>query len=146
MRALDMAGQRFGRLTACERVPAPKTDGKKNAWWECVCECGERIRARATHLRAKQVRSCGCLKRADLWGRRFGRLTVEQLAPEKNIHGSRPWVCKCDCGATVERTGWQLQSGDTTSCGCALRDARAAFGQRSNGATHKAKARLCTSP
>ena len=51
MRALDLTGQRFGRLTACERVPAPKTDGKKNAGWECVCECGERVKARATHLR-----------------------------------------------------------------------------------------------
>lgn len=143
MRPLDITGQRFGRLTACERVPRPKTDHKKNAWWECVCECGERIRVRATHLRAKQVRSCGCLKRADLWGQRFGRLVVEDLKPEKNERGGRPWVCRCDCGNVVERSGWQLLSKDTTSCGCAMRDAQAAFRARANGATRQA--RTCTS-
>jgi hypothetical protein len=144
-RAVNLTGQRFGRLTVCVQAPRPKTDRKGYAWWECVCECGERVIVRSTHLRQREVRSCGCLKRADLWGQRFGRLVVEDLGAEKDDRGGRPWICRCDCGAVVRRSGWQLTSRDTTSCGCALRDARAAFGQRSNGATHKSKA-LCTSP
>jgi hypothetical protein len=142
--AVNITGQRFGRLTVCERVPTPKTDTKKNAWWECVCECGERVKVRATHLRAKQVRSCGCMRREDLWGQRFGRLVVEDLAAEKDERGGRPWICRCDCGAVVRRSGWQLTSKDTTSCGCAMRDAQASFGRRSNGAIRRA--RTCPSP
>jgi len=143
--AVNLTDKRFGRLTVCVQAPRPKTDRKGYAWWECVCECGERVIVRSTHLRQREVRSCGCLKRADLWGQRFGRLVVEDLGAEKDARGGRPWICRCDCGTVVRRSGWQLTSRDTTSCGCALRDARAAFGQRANGATHKAKA-LCTSP
>jgi hypothetical protein len=126
---LDLTEQRFGRLTACFRVPTPPTDRKKNVWWECVCECGARVRVRATHLRQHTVRSCGCKRREDLWGQRFGRLVVEDLTPEKTARGGREWVCRCDCGAVVLRSGWQLTARDSTSCGCALREHRERFGE-----------------
>jgi hypothetical protein len=126
---LDLTEQRFGRLTACHRVPTPPTDRKKNVWWECVCECGARVRVRATHLRQRTVRSCGCKRREDLWGQRFGRLVVEDLTSEKTARGGREWVCRCDCGAVVLRSGWQLTARDSTSCGCALREHRERFGE-----------------
>jgi len=139
MPALNLTEQRFGRLVACHRVPTPKTDRKRNAWWECVCECGERVIARASRLRSGEVRSCGCKRTYDLWGQTFGRLTVVDRS-EKQLDGLRKWVCTCACGANgVMRYGWQLRSGDTTSCGCAMREAQARFGQRSNGAVRAAK-------
>lgn len=129
MRALDLTEQRFGKLTACHRVPRPPTDKKRNAWWECICECGERVTVRAAHLRALDVRSCGCIRRTDLWGQRFGRLVVEDLTPEKTVRGVREWVCRCDCGNVVTREGWQLMGKDSTSCGCAMRDHQSRFGE-----------------
>lgn len=139
MPALNLTEQRFGKLTACQRVPAPKTDRKGNAWWECVCECGERVTVRACHLRSGEVRSCGCKRTYDLWGERFGRLVVVDRS-EKQIDGLRKWVCDCDCGTrAVLRYGWQLRSKDSTSCGCAMLEARARFGQRSNGGIRAAK-------
>lgn len=59
----------------------------------------------------------------DLIGVRFGRLTVLK----RSITGKRvPWQCACDCGAVVVRAQADLRKGDTTSCGCAKRDATAA--------------------
>ena len=59
----------------------------------------------------------------ELAGVRFGRLTVLR----RSITGRRvPWVCQCDCGAVVVRAQGDLRRGDTTSCGCAKRDATVA--------------------
>jgi hypothetical protein len=127
---LDLTGQRFGLLTACERRPTPPSDRKKNRYWECVCECGQRVTVRANHLRSGATRSCGCKRTYDLWGQRFGRLVVVDRS-EKQLDGLRRWVCECDCGArNVLRFGWQLRARDSVSCGCALRDAQAEFAAR----------------
>lgn len=47
---------------------------------------------------------------------RFGRLLVTERAPNRGT-ASR-WVCKCDCGNTVEVFGSSLRQGKTKSCGC----------------------------
>ena len=56
-------------------------------------------------------------KKYDLTGKRFGKLTVIGESPNKKW-GQRIWVCKCDCGNTVEVCGGNLKSGHTNSCGC----------------------------
>lgn len=56
----------------------------------------------------------------ELSGVRFGRL----IAVQKATSGKRAaWHCVCDCGAEVVKAQGDLRSGDTTSCGCARRDA-----------------------
>ena len=136
----ELTGQRFGLLTVCKQMPTPSFDKKRNRYWECVCECGERTVVRTAHLRSGQSRSCGCTRRYDLWGKRFGRLTVVDRS-EKQLDGERRWVCDCDCGTHgVLRHGWQLRSGDSVSCGCALKEAQAQFGQRRIEAWKKKKA------
>lgn len=53
----------------------------------------------------------------DRVGQRFGRLVVIGENP-KRMGGQVVWICQCDCGSIVEvRTG-NLQSGNTTGCGC----------------------------
>lgn len=55
-------------------------------------------------------------KAIDLVGKRFGRLTVIERAPNK---GSKTmWLCKCDCGNTKSIKTYSLTSGVTKSCGC----------------------------
>ena len=55
--------------------------------------------------------------KVDRLGQRYGRLTVIAESPRRE-GGQVCWVCKCDCGKIVEvRTG-NLQSGNTTGCGC----------------------------
>jgi hypothetical protein len=57
----------------------------------------------------------------DLKGLRFGRLAVIEQNGKTNT-GFRKWDCICDCGASVNVAGTSLTSGNTTSCGCYLRE------------------------
>ena len=57
------------------------------------------------------------MKYNDLTGRRFGRLTVVERAPDDD-HGNILWYCKCDCGGEKRTRSNALTSGKATSCGC----------------------------
>lgn len=56
---IDLTGQRFGRLTAIERV---ENKGKATMW-RCMCDCGNVTVVAAGALRSNEVRSCGCLQK-----------------------------------------------------------------------------------
>ena len=95
----------------------------------CLCDCGGTRYATAANLKKGEITNCGCQShkpRHDLTGQRFGRLEVVGLAPpEVRSPGarSRCWVCRCDCGNLTTVPSDSLLSGNTTSCGCAQRDA-----------------------
>lgn len=56
----------------------------------------------------------------DLTGKRFGRLTVLERAPN---HGKRTmWLCCCDCNTQKVVSSDELKSGKTQSCGCLHRE------------------------
>ena len=56
------------------------------------------------------------MKRKDLTGQRFGRLTV--LGPAYSRNGRWYWNCKCDCGEKTVKNGHDLLGGKIKSCGC----------------------------
>lgn len=51
---IDIAGQRFGRLTAIEPVYNEVT------YWRCLCDCGKETLVRMSNLRSGHAASCGC--------------------------------------------------------------------------------------
>jgi len=55
-------------------------------------------------------------------GRRFGRLVVLELRPERNGDGGTLWHCRCDCGGEHIARGDHLRRGTTKSCGCLRRE------------------------
>jgi hypothetical protein len=57
-RPIDIANQKFGRLTA--HWPVGRDSGG-NVRWLCSCECGKLVYFPCTRLRTGLVRSCGCL-------------------------------------------------------------------------------------
>ena len=60
-------------------------------------------------------------KRADLTGRRFGRLTA--LRPTGGSrHTSAVWLCRCACGRTHTVPASGLVSRCSRSCGCLRRE------------------------
>ena len=59
---------------------------------------------------------------ANLLDKTFGRLTVKAYAGLSK-HSSRLWLCICDCGKETTIPTSALQSGNTTSCGCARYEA-----------------------
>ena len=57
MRALDLKGERFGRLRVLIRA-----DRSGRTAWECECECGSTTTVATGKLTGGQTRSCGCLR------------------------------------------------------------------------------------
>lgn len=55
---IDETGRIFGELTVVERA---KNTLRGNTQWRCKCSCGNEIIARASNLRGKITKSCGCL-------------------------------------------------------------------------------------
>lgn len=49
------------------------------------------------------------MKRIDLTGQRFGRLTV--IRYDHSEHDGVHWLCKCDCGNEKVAAGYSLRSG-----------------------------------
>ncbi len=60
----------------------------------------------------------------DLVGKRFGRLEVISLCPERNKYGKTLWRCKCECGNTIIAIGSLLKRGNIKSCGCLYKETR----------------------
>lgn len=62
------------------------------------------------------------VKKLDLTGQKYHRLTVLELAPM--INGRSAWRCRCDCGIIKIIKTDSLRSGDTKSCGCLNQEQR----------------------
>lgn len=56
---IDLTAKRFGRLTVLGR--APNKNGRREAMWFCVCDCGKKTAVRGVHLTSGASKSCGCL-------------------------------------------------------------------------------------
>lgn len=61
------------------------------------------------------------MKKLDLVGKKFGRLTVLRFS-NMNKHHKSCFVCKCDCGNEIITVGAGILSGNTLSCGCLKKD------------------------
>lgn len=59
-RGKDIAGQRFGRLTAL--YPLEQRSKKRNVVWHCRCECGREADFSYNALLYSNLKSCGCQK------------------------------------------------------------------------------------
>lgn len=116
--ALDLTGQRFGKLTAIR--PTKKRD-RSSVIWLCKCDCGHECEVSTIKLRRLTVKSCGCMKKGrgirDLSGQSFGRLTAVRPT-DKREASSVVWFCKCNCGGTKEVSSHNLLSHRVKSCGC----------------------------
>lgn len=54
--ALDITGQRFGKLIALKK--APSRNG--NTYWLCQCDCGNQKEIQTGNLTRGATKSCGC--------------------------------------------------------------------------------------
>ena len=131
MNRIDLTGETFDNLTVKKMIYGCKHG---QTFCECLCKCGKTVVVNSAVLRKRRVypKSCGCLdyirhttqankSRKDLTGMRFGRLVVTNMV---EVSGGKSIAeCVCDCGEKVFRPAVYLTCGDTTSCGCAQRDA-----------------------
>lgn len=118
-KAIDIMGQRFGKLVAIK--PTDKKIGT-NVVWEMKCDCGNTTYVNTSNLgkTRRKTKSCGCLHKEvvsiSLVGNKYGKLLV--IEQGKHIGVKIAWVCKCECGNITEVSGDHLKSGGTRSCGC----------------------------
>lgn len=138
-KAIDITGQKFGRLTALK--PTENRNSRGSIMWLCKCECGTIKEICIADLRNKGTKSCGCLSREkasqrfkeltkeerskmamkDITGQRFGKLIA--IKPTDKRNGTNViWELKCDCGNITYADTGNLGDGSTRSCGCLLRD------------------------
>lgn len=116
----DLKSKKYGYLTVVELTDQRKSNG--SAVWKCVCDCGNETFVSGTNLKLGRTVSCGCVRREDLSGMKFGKLTVLYPGNKSNKGNGSFWVCMCDCGKQCEIQASKLKSGHTTSCGCAHSD------------------------
>lgn len=80
------------------------------------------------------------MKLIDLSGKRFGRLSVKSLHPERSKGNGARFICQCDCGTEKVVLGSHLRRGQVVSCGCrkteALSESRITHGMSGTGAWH----------
>ena len=69
----DITGQRFGKLTAVERVG---NDKRGRALWKCRCDCGRYKVTSLNSLRNGYTKSCGCLFKG---GKDLEKYKIERL-------------------------------------------------------------------
>jgi len=86
---IDLAGQKFGRLTALREVERAGAARR----WECKCNCGTIGVFRQGNLRNGHSKSCGCLQVEN--GQRVGRT-------DKRRHG-----CAVKGAVTAEYRAWR---------------------------------------
>lgn len=76
------------------------------------------------------------MKKKDLVGQRFGKLTVIAPAEPQLDRSGKPtramWLCRCECGNLKEVSYSNLKMFNVTSCGCA-RDAMLSLGPSNRG-------------
>lgn len=128
----EVAGSKFYRLTAVRQTGR---DRYRCAVWEFKCDCGNVVSAALTRVKNGYTKSCGC-QRSDsakarvvpMLGRKFGRLTVIERAPNSQYRWAR-WECQCECGNRIVVDGCSLRKGVTQSCGCRKRELCADLGK-----------------
>jgi len=126
-KAINLAGQRFGRLVAIEQT----SNNRGGAHWICRCDCGRITTQVSQNLRLGRVKSCGmsgCYKstlpqcqRKDITGLRSGLLTAVRYDGKrisKSGNQSTMWLCQCDCGNTARVAVGKMIQGVAKSCGC----------------------------
>lgn len=73
------------------------------------------------------------MRKIDLIGRTFGRLTVLTVSDLRRADNRLMWRCRCSCGAEIDVRGDSLRNGNTQSCGCIQRE----YARQHRGANHK---------
>ena len=100
MRAIDLAGRAFGRLTVVARAGSTSSRPCRPLW-HCRCTCGNEPIVLGASLLAGRTRSCGCLRaelarsavgaaRAQRWHRARDRSGRERQARREEREQQAP--------------------------------------------------------
>lgn len=147
----DYTNVQIGFLTITGRFEQNEDDTAMTANWSAICVCGETCVITHKNVTGKKKTTCGCgIRSLDYQpGNKFSLLTIVKAGPKTNSGVRQVW-CKCDCGndnLTLVRVN-NLQSGNTTSCGCVLEESRKTHGMSDTRTyqIHEGMLRRCNCP
>ncbi len=110
-KALDLVGQRFGKLTVQQRVQ----NKGKNSNWLCVCDCGNTTEVVGHSLSRGYTKTCGCgTMYKDITGQLYGKRVALSFV-EYNENQGAMWLVRCECGEESVISRAKLKN--TKSCG-----------------------------
>ena len=127
----DLTGKTFGDWTVLSENTERRQSDKENlktfrTYWNCRCKCGKIKVVSTSHLKDGKSTGCGCtrdakvseMRRHDLLGKTFGKLTAIEDAGYKISHGRKlyRWKCRCECGDVSVYTVDDLMSRKITEC------------------------------
>ena len=112
----DLLGKKFGNLEVIR-----KTEERKGSAvvWECRCGCGNVVLRSSADLKKGRKQSCGCLKKQDIRGKRFGNLVAKKPTTHRK-NGYVMWECLCDCGEIVYVDLNSLRNNRVKGHGCSI--------------------------
>ena len=91
-------GDVFGNVTILKLLERNK-DGAMLALFQCIC--GNTFTSTITAVKSRHSKgstvSCGCKRKKDMTGQRFGKLVVVEDTGER-LYTSPVWKVLCDCG------------------------------------------------
>lgn len=66
MTPLDLTGRQIGSLTVIESCGSRVYGGKQQRFWDCICSCGKSKQFTTSTLASNKIRSCGCMRSANI--------------------------------------------------------------------------------
>lgn len=66
-RFIDLTGKKFNRLRVINRVE----NKGSHSCWNCLCDCGNKIKSISINLKKGSTKSCGCLRSETITKRNF---------------------------------------------------------------------------
>lgn len=122
MKALDLTGKRFGKLTALTW-----TSTKGGRFWDCVCDCGEHRLVKSGSLTRGDYsccKTCANPHKDIVVGQKFNEWEVIGFDSKTYADSKNRTVIqvRCSCGCESSVTKERLMSGRSSRCkSCALK-------------------------
>lgn len=83
----DLTGQHFGKLVV-KSFNEEESTKNKATFWNCDCDCGNKIIVRGSNLKTGATKSCGCIKTS------FAEEVIEKLLKDNNIKYQKEYTFK----------------------------------------------------
>ncbi len=101
---VDIAGQKFGRLTAIS-LNKDRSALKRRSYYNCVCDCGNVRVVDANSLRLGKSKSCGCLKNE------LSSIRSKDTAAKHRMSNTRLYRCWIDMRRRCNKVDYENYAG-----------------------------------
>lgn len=114
-------GLRIGKLKIVKE--AEKSKNGAGRLWVAECDCGNETIISTSEYNSSAKKSCGCLRKTNLVGDKYHKLTVIEQGYEIDDRKSKTLLCKVECECTRKKivSACRLKRGDIQSCGICIR-------------------------